>query len=229
VSPHTGHCGKAVPCGRIGSPSHQHNNSRNSLSGMSVRNALLGKAHSQPVAMGPFWQANLVCSRTDPLASWDQLRNSNTCSAHHCWVVWSVVADASVVVPLIHPAKGSKFGPSCAGKGAKVAWRSGAWHKGTSGGTPTDAVPFICKFIKAAALADGWMTCGSEVLSRCLALDTPRASKSCAASGDFDRSTPGWSRASSSSVERRRWTTRQASRQYCNRVSLTCLSGFSFV
>jgi len=33
---------------------------------MSVRNTLFGKAHSHPVAMGPFWQANLVRSRKDP-------------------------------------------------------------------------------------------------------------------------------------------------------------------
>jgi len=183
--------------------------------------------------MGPFWQATL-CG-PDPLASWRRLRDSTTCSAHHRWVVWSVVADASVVVLSIHPAKASMFGPSCACRRAKVAWRSGAWHKSTSGGTPTDAVPFICKFIKAAALAVGWTTCGSEIPSppsqmgrlTCshVASDTPRASKSCAASCNFDRSTPGWSCASSSSVERKRSTTRQASGQYRSSVSLTWLSG----
>jgi len=60
-----------------------------------------------------------------------------------------------------------------------------------------------------------------------VALDTPRASKSCAASCNFDRSTPGWSRASSGSVERRRRTTRQASKHYRNRVGLTGFSGYS--
>jgi len=85
VSLHTGKSGKAVPLGRIGSPSHQRNNSRTSLSGMSIRNALFGKAHSYPVAMGSFWQANFVRSRTDPLALWSRLRDSNTCSAHHRW------------------------------------------------------------------------------------------------------------------------------------------------
>jgi len=132
---------------------------------MSLRNALFGKAHSHSVAMGPFWQANLVRTRTDPLASWRRLRDSKTRSAHHRWVVWSVVVDASGVVPSIHPAKGSMFGLSCACRRAKVAWRSGAGHKSTSGGTLTDAVPFICKFIKAAALAAGWTTCGSEIPS----------------------------------------------------------------
>jgi len=95
----------------IGSPSHHSNNSRNLLSGMSVRNALFGKAHSRPVAMGPLWQASLVRSRTDPLASWRRLRDSDTCSAHHPWVVWSVFTDTSAVIIPIMIFFGSKPPP----------------------------------------------------------------------------------------------------------------------